>query len=211
MWSLLRLADRKGPCVNVRPHGLCAFPSSPQSRLIRFFSCKGFVFVYLRRIALLPSRHLEIVKIQIFTRGRPTAPYPSKLSLSCPAPIVDRGLLSSAFMVLNVLLAFIRQDSVRPLILQKDQCPPSILAVRCKYPRSLSLRSRAFTKPPCSFLQRIGTALFGPKGIPTTISQVAFKAEAGAIDAIVKAFPANGNAVGTAATGCGPDVKYTGY
>jgi hypothetical protein len=60
-------------------------------------------------------------------------------------------------------------------------------------------------------LQRIGTALFRPKGIPTTISQVAFNAEAGAIDAIVKAFPANGNAVGTAATGCGPDVKYTGY
>jgi hypothetical protein len=57
-------------------------------------------------------------------------------------------------------------------------------------------------------LQRIGTALFGPNGIPTTISQVAFNAEAPAIDVLVKAFASNGNKVGTALTGCGPAVVY---
>jgi hypothetical protein len=48
--------------------------------------------------------------------------------------------------------------------------------------------------------------------IPNTVSQVAFNAEAAAIiKALVKAFPANGKAVGTALTGCGPDSMFLGY
>jgi hypothetical protein len=56
--------------------------------------------------------------------------------------------------------------------------------------------------------QRIGSALFLPTAIPSTISQVAFNAQADAIQAIAQNFPANGNPVGTANTGCGPSVTY---
>lgn len=56
--------------------------------------------------------------------------------------------------------------------------------------------------------QRIGSALFLPTGIPTSISQVAFNAEASAIEAIKQNFPASGNPVGTANTGCGPATTY---
>jgi hypothetical protein len=59
-------------------------------------------------------------------------------------------------------------------------------------------------------VQRIGSALFLPTAIPTTISQVAFNTQADAIQAIAANFPVNGNPVGTAKTGCGPAVSYEG-
>ncbi|GAQ89381.1 RmlC-like cupins superfamily protein [Klebsormidium nitens] len=52
--------------------------------------------------------------------------------------------------------------------------------------------------------QRIGSALFLPTGIPTSIEQVAFNAKASTIEAIKQNFPPSGNAVGTEKTGCGP-------
>jgi hypothetical protein len=59
-------------------------------------------------------------------------------------------------------------------------------------------------------VQRIGSTLFLPTAIPSTISQVAFNSQADAIQAIAKNFPANGNPVGTANTGCGSAVTYEG-
>jgi quercetin dioxygenase-like cupin family protein len=56
--------------------------------------------------------------------------------------------------------------------------------------------------------QRIGSALFLPSGIPTSISQVAFNAQASAIEAIKQSFPSSGNAVGTSSTGCGAGITY---
>jgi quercetin dioxygenase-like cupin family protein len=58
--------------------------------------------------------------------------------------------------------------------------------------------------------QRIGTTLFGPNGIPTNIAQVAFNAQADAINAIKQNFPASGNPVGTSNTGCGGGESYQG-
>ncbi|GAQ89383.1 hypothetical protein KFL_005160050 [Klebsormidium nitens] len=55
---------------------------------------------------------------------------------------------------------------------------------------------------------RIGSSLFLPTGVPTSILQVAFNAEASAIEGIKQNFPPSGNAVGTADTGCGPGVTY---
>eukprot|EP00243_Klebsormidium_subtile_P005139 TRINITY_DN2022_c0_g3_i1.p1 TRINITY_DN2022_c0_g3~~TRINITY_DN2022_c0_g3_i1.p1 ORF type:complete len:224 (+),score=48.79 TRINITY_DN2022_c0_g3_i1:240-911(+) len=56
--------------------------------------------------------------------------------------------------------------------------------------------------------QRVGSALFLPSGIPTTITQVAFNAQSSAIDAIKQNFPSSGNAVGTESTGCGGGITY---
>lgn len=50
--------------------------------------------------------------------------------------------------------------------------------------------------------QRIGSALFLPSAFPTNVVQRSFNAEASAIEAIKQNFPANGNPVGTANTGC---------
>jgi hypothetical protein len=63
---------------------------------------------------------------------------------------------------------------------------------------------------PLLILQRIGTTLFGPNGIPTNIAQVAFNAQADAINAIKQNFPASGNPVGTSNTGCGGGESYQG-
>ncbi|GAQ77744.1 hypothetical protein KFL_000030230 [Klebsormidium nitens] len=56
--------------------------------------------------------------------------------------------------------------------------------------------------------QRVGSALFLPSGIPGTITQVAFNAQAAALEAIKQNFPASGNPVGTSDTGCGRGFTY---